>query len=223
MVGPPLLESFVNIFLLVVMGVIALIGPFVGGPFQYISDSLHSLYKRPSNPHDEGDKHNVRTHPLSAVNAETPDIHHDYLKEDEHDKTGGTDLTRREFDLNNALLFIHLCALVYEDTCILDYVLQQWHLECESILSAEGKAWIIYHSTSTCPDRKTHACRRNSKDGRQDFIAVVFKGTSPFDFVEWMVDFTMSKVSPHDELLCRAWFMRFVASNSAHAVVTHIL
>ena len=30
---------------------------------------------------------------------------------------------------------------------------------------------------------------------------VVFKGTSPFNLVEWMTDFTMSKIKPHGEYL----------------------
>jgi hypothetical protein len=91
--------------------------------------------------------------------------------------------------------------LVYEDECVLRYVLRQWHLEYRVILSPDeeciSQAWVIYHSNATCTEGDS--CPRRSVG--QDFIAVVFKGTSSFNFTEWMIDFTMSKIKPHGENL----------------------
>ena len=190
--------SLVNIVILVAMWAVGIIGPCVSKPFQAVSDVLHSLYPMPCNPADGLHKAEIK-HRLSAVNAETPDLHLSYLNKAD-DKIGGTDLSKREFDLDNALLFIHLCALVYEDEAVLEYILKRWHIRYEVIFSmaTDSQAWVFYHSTTTCPEGK--ACPRRKGKG-QDFIAVVFKGTSPFNFVEWMVDFTMSKISPHDDYL----------------------
>ena len=123
--------SLVNVVLLVAMWAAAVVGPLLARPVRWTSEALHARYERPCTSPSYG---TGATHSLSAVNAETPDIHHSYLV-DPQDKTGGTDLRRRGFDLDNSLLFIHLCALVYEDECILDYALQQWHLEYEIFLS----------------------------------------------------------------------------------------
>lgn len=165
--------------------------------------------------------------PLSAVNSETPNIHSAYCRRtlddqmfdqlfdddgddtqvfhgrddvhtNAHDDFTSIDLEKEEFDLGNAIFFIHLAALVYEDHETLAPILKQWHLKWAAVHVSEGStcstAWVVYHSSSGCP---ASPCPRHG----QDFIVVVFKGTSPFDCVDWLTDLTMSKLKPHGESL----------------------
>lgn len=196
--------SIINVILLFFLWTTAML-QWLDRPIRRASQWLYSRNKRPCVGPRQSDKHgdNDETiHALSAVNAETPDIHHAYLADDNAtSKVAGTNLAKREFDLDNALLFIHLCALVYEDEVVLEYVLRQWHLEYRVILSPDkeciSQAWVIFHSSSTCAKRGHQHCPRAG----HDFIIVVFKGTSPFNFTEWMTDLTMSKIKPHGENL----------------------
>jgi hypothetical protein len=148
--------------------------------------------------------------PLSAVNAETPNIHTSYCS------TLGDftsiDLQNPKFHLDNAIFFLHLSALVYENEDTLDAALQQWHLRSKAVISGEGytgcAAWVIYHSPRQC-QAAGHNCLRPD----QDFLVVVFKGTSPFDCVGWMTDFTMLKTKPYGEslpgMIHEGWFKEF--------------
>jgi hypothetical protein len=179
--------SVVNAVVLVTFWLIAVVGVWLCLPAWWISETLHGLTKNK----------------LSAVNAATPDIHDVYLPDDGGNKAGGTDLTKCDFDLDNAILFIHLCALVYEDGVILEAALRRWHLEYRVVLPNRDEtstqvAWIVYHSRETCG--LGNKCPRASGRG-QDFIVILFKGTSPFNWAEWMLDCTMSKIKPHGENL----------------------
>jgi hypothetical protein len=138
--------------------------------------------------------------PLSAVNADTPNIHTAYCGN--HRDFTSIDLTKERFDLDNAIFFLHLSALVYENKTTLAQALDQWHLRYKAVLQGQSDytgcaAWIVYHSTSECQAEGMTHCVRSG----QDFLVVVFRGTSPFDCVDWMTDFTMLKVKPYGESL----------------------
>ncbi|KAJ3096665.1 hypothetical protein HDU97_005695 [Phlyctochytrium planicorne] len=89
---------------------------------------------------------------------------------------------RPPFDQDIARLFIHLCALVYENQDVIRSVADSWGLQVEFI-QKELSALFIFYSPS------------------EKFVIVLARGVNPFDLSEILINATIQKVRPEAGVL----------------------
>ncbi|KAJ3115133.1 hypothetical protein HDU96_001145 [Phlyctochytrium bullatum] len=116
----------------------------------------------------------------SAVTASTPNIYDEYLdalkanswklSDTLIQKLAGTE----KFDYDLATFLLHLSALIYEPTNLIENFRAEWrnHIDDVEFLSVKS-----------------------------NFLVITFKGTSPFDLTEWLTDASMRKSAARNGVL----------------------
>eukprot|EP01134_Creolimax_fragrantissima_P007360 CFRG7360T1 len=157
-------------------------------------------------------KYGTKKLPLSIVNASTPNVYSDYqefllaegrLEPLRISLSGGTSTqTERKPDLNLAHFFCHLCALSYEDSEVILYVLKYLYRPLFGAMYGQGR--------DAANDKSNLKFQRFGHDSlavlavwsvKHNFIVLTFKGTSPLDLSEWLIDSGLEKSFPQSGML----------------------
>ncbi|KAJ3193031.1 hypothetical protein HK101_005551 [Irineochytrium annulatum] len=145
-------------------------------------------------PSENGRPAESRTYLPSASTSSSPNFYESYSDHISEKKEldnvaarlvspNGEEPNRRPpFDLDVARLFIHLSALVYENSDVIESTAKIWGLQYECLEQEPCAAYVFFSPL-------------------HHFAIVVFRGVSPFDLSELLIDSMLQKVRPDGHIL----------------------